>query len=51
MRTVSNDTRKIKLRELTEAVQNETVTVLEKGEPAAVVSRIRSAGRARPYPS
>lgn len=37
MRTVSNDTGQIKLRELIEAVRNEPVTVLEKGEPVAVV--------------
>jgi prevent-host-death family protein len=37
MRTVSNDTGQIKLRELIEAVRNEPVTVLKKGEPVAVV--------------
>jgi prevent-host-death family protein len=37
MRTLSNDTGQIKLRELIEAVRNEPVTVLEKGEPVAVV--------------
>jgi prevent-host-death family protein len=37
MRTLSNDAEQIKLRELIEAVRNEPVTVLEKGEPAAVV--------------
>jgi prevent-host-death family protein len=37
MRTVSNDTGQIKLRELIDAVRNEPVTVLEQGEPAAVV--------------
>ena len=37
MRTLSNDTGQIKLRELIEAVQNEPVTVLEKGAPVAVV--------------
>jgi prevent-host-death family protein len=37
MRTVSNDTGQIKLRELIEAVRNEPVTVLEQGEPVAVV--------------
>jgi prevent-host-death family protein len=37
MRTVSNDARQIKLRELIDAVRNEPVTVLEKGEPVAVV--------------
>jgi prevent-host-death family protein len=37
MRTVSNDTGQIKLRELIEAVRNEPVTVLEKGKPVAVV--------------
>jgi prevent-host-death family protein len=34
---LSNDTGQIKLRELIEAVRNEPVTVLEKGEPVAVV--------------
>ena len=37
MRTMSSDTGQIKLRELIEAVRNEPVTVLEKGEPVAVV--------------
>jgi prevent-host-death family protein len=37
MRTVSNDTGQIKLRELIDAVRNEPVTVLEQGEPVAVV--------------
>ncbi len=37
MRTLSNDTGQIKLRELIEAVRKEPVTVLEKGEPVAVV--------------
>jgi prevent-host-death family protein len=37
MRTLSNDTGQIKLRELIEAVRTEPVTVLEKGEPVAVV--------------
>jgi prevent-host-death family protein len=37
MRTLSNDTGQIELRELIEAVRNEPVTVLEKGEPVAVV--------------
>ena len=37
MRRLSNDTGQIKLRELIEAVQSEPVTVLEKGEPVAVV--------------
>jgi prevent-host-death family protein len=37
MRTLSNDAGQIKLRELIEAVRNEPVTVLEKGEPVAVV--------------
>ena len=37
MRTVSNDAGQIKLRELIEAVRNEPVTVLEQGEPVAVV--------------
>jgi prevent-host-death family protein len=37
MRTLSNDTGQIKLRELIEVVRNEPVTVLEKGEPVAVV--------------
>jgi prevent-host-death family protein len=37
MRTLSNDTGQIKLRELTEAVQDEPVTVIENGAPVAVV--------------
>ena len=37
MRTVSNDAGQIKLRELIEVVQNEPVTILEQGEPVAVV--------------
>ena len=37
MRTLSNDTGQIKLRELIEAVRNEPVTVLEKGAPVAIV--------------
>ena len=37
MRMLSNDTGRIKLRELIEAVRDEPVTVLEKGEPVAVV--------------
>ena len=37
MRTLSNDTGQIKLGELIEAIRNEPVTVLEKGEPVAVV--------------
>jgi prevent-host-death family protein len=37
MRTLSNDAGQIKLRELIEAVRSEPVTVLEKGEPVAVV--------------
>jgi prevent-host-death family protein len=37
MRTLSNDTGRIKLRELIEAVRDEPVTVLENGEPVAVV--------------
>ncbi len=37
MRTLSNDTGQIKLRELIEAVRSEPVTVLENGEPVAVV--------------
>lgn len=37
MRTVSNDAGQIKLRELVEVVRDEPVTVLEKGEPVAVV--------------
>jgi prevent-host-death family protein len=37
MRTLSNDTGQIRLRELIETARNEPVTVLEKGEPVAVV--------------
>jgi prevent-host-death family protein len=37
MRTLSNDTGQIELREVIEAVRDEPVTVLEKGEPVAVV--------------
>ena len=37
MRTVSNDAGQIKVRELIEVARNEPVTVLEKGEPVAVV--------------
>jgi len=37
MRTLSNDTGKIELREVIEAVRDEPVTVLENGEPVAVV--------------
>jgi prevent-host-death family protein len=37
MRTLSNDTGQIKLQELIEAVRDEPITVLEKGEPVAVV--------------
>ena len=37
MRTLSNDTGRIKLRELIDAVRDEPVTLLEKGEPVAVV--------------
>ena len=37
MRMLSNDTGQIRLRELIEAVRNEPVTVLEQGEPVAVV--------------
>jgi prevent-host-death family protein len=37
MRTLSNDTGQVKLRELIEAVRDEPVTVLEQGEPVAVV--------------
>jgi prevent-host-death family protein len=37
MRTLSTDTEQIKLRELIEAAREELVTVLENGEPAAVV--------------
>jgi len=37
VRTLSNDTGQIELREVIEAVRNEPVTVLENGEPVAVV--------------
>ena len=37
MRTLSNDTGDIKLRELVETVRSEPVTVLENGEPVVVV--------------
>lgn len=37
MRTLSNDAGQVKLRELIDAVRDEAVTVLEKGEPVAVV--------------
>jgi prevent-host-death family protein len=37
MRTLSNDTGQVKLQELIEAVRDEPVTVLEQGEPVAVV--------------
>jgi prevent-host-death family protein len=37
VRTVSTDTERIKLRELIEVARKEPVTVLENGEPAAVV--------------
>jgi prevent-host-death family protein len=37
MRTLSNDTGRVKLREVIEAVRDEPVTVLENGEPVAVV--------------
>jgi prevent-host-death family protein len=59
MRTLSNDTGQVKLRELIEVVRNEPVTVLEQGEPVAVVlspaefdrlqehDRIRREARAR----
>jgi prevent-host-death family protein len=59
MRTLSNDTGQIKLRELIEAVRKEPVTVLEQGEAVAVVlspaefdrleeqDRIRSEAKAR----
>jgi len=45
MRTLSNDTGQIKLRELIEVVRNEPVTVLEKGEPVAVVLSPAEFGR------
>jgi prevent-host-death family protein len=37
MRTLSSDVGQIKLRELIEAVRKEPVTVLEGGEPVAIV--------------
>lgn len=37
MRTLSNDTGQIKLRDLIEAARTEPVTVLEEGEAVAVV--------------
>ena len=37
MRTLSNDTGQINLRELIDAVRSESVTVLEQVEPVAVV--------------
>jgi prevent-host-death family protein len=37
MRTLSADTKHIEVRELIEAARKEPVTVLENGEPAAVV--------------
>lgn len=37
MRTLSNNSGQIKLRELIEAVREEPVTVLDNGEPVAVV--------------
>jgi prevent-host-death family protein len=37
MRTLSNDTGEIKLRELVEVVRSEPVTLLENGEPVVVV--------------
>lgn len=37
MRTLSNDHGQIKLDELIEAVRNEPVTLVENGEPVAVV--------------
>jgi prevent-host-death family protein len=37
MRTLSNDAGEIDLREVIEAARNEPVTVVEKGEPVAVV--------------
>jgi prevent-host-death family protein len=45
MRTLSNDTGQIELRELIEAVRNEPVTVLEKGKPVAVVLSPAEFGR------
>jgi len=37
MRILSMDTEQIKLRDLIDAARNEPVTILENGEPAAVV--------------
>jgi prevent-host-death family protein len=37
MRTLSADTKRLELRELIEAARKEPVTVLQNGEPAAVV--------------
>lgn len=37
MRTLSNDTGQVKLRELIDTVRDEAVTVLEQGKPVAVV--------------
>jgi prevent-host-death family protein len=37
MRTLSADSKDIKVRELIEAARDEPLTVLENGEPAAVV--------------
>ena len=37
MRTLSTDAKDIKVRELIEAARDEPLTVLENGEPAAVV--------------
>ena len=37
MRTLSIDTGQIELRELTEAVRNEPLTVIENGAPVAIV--------------
>jgi prevent-host-death family protein len=37
MRTLSNDTGRIELREVIEAARDEPVTVLENGDPVAVV--------------
>jgi len=37
MRTLSMDTEQIKLRDLIDAARKEPVTVLDNGEPAAVV--------------
>jgi len=45
MRTLSTDTEQIKLRELIDAARKEPVTVLENGEPAAVVLSPAEFGR------